>query len=144
MLKKYINNLLKKTIDLYIYNAWYKYFRSGTIYVQNWRVREVLKCILAYIRYWIHKIGQRQQIQRFKEGLFLHSVRTTELYVVSSQKQVVFYLSLLHLSKGTLILSCVIDFVQTNIKYVCTDSCSILFTTKQSACVLYVILSDNT
>ena len=30
-----------------IYKAWYKYFKSGIIYVQNWRVRELLKCFLA-------------------------------------------------------------------------------------------------
>jgi hypothetical protein len=30
-----------------IYKTRYKYFRSGIIYVQNWRVFELLKCILA-------------------------------------------------------------------------------------------------
>ena len=41
--KKYINNLFKKTI----YKTRYKYFRSGIIYAQNWRVCELLKCILT-------------------------------------------------------------------------------------------------
>ena len=41
--KKNINNLFKKAI----YKTRYKYFRSGIIYVQNWRVCELLKCILA-------------------------------------------------------------------------------------------------
>jgi hypothetical protein len=41
--KKHINNLLKKAI----YKTRYKRFRSGIIYVQNWRVCELLKCILA-------------------------------------------------------------------------------------------------
>jgi hypothetical protein len=38
-----INNLFKKAI----YKTRYKYFRSGIIYVQNWRVCVLLKCILA-------------------------------------------------------------------------------------------------
>jgi hypothetical protein len=41
--KKNINNLFKKAI----YKTRYKYFRSGIIYVRNWRVCELLKCILA-------------------------------------------------------------------------------------------------
>ena len=41
--KKNINNLFKKAI----YKTRYKYFRSGIIYVQNWHVCELLKCILA-------------------------------------------------------------------------------------------------
>lgn len=68
------------------------------------------------------------------------------------------YWSLLHVSKDTLILSCVwglfkfemgeleyvlIDFVETNINYVSTNSCTILCTTKPSTCVLYVYLSDK-
>jgi hypothetical protein len=42
-LEKNINNLLKKAI----YKTRYKYFGSGIIYVQNWRVCALLKCILA-------------------------------------------------------------------------------------------------
>ena len=38
-----ISNLFKKAI----YKKRYKYFRSDIIYVQNWRVCELLKCILA-------------------------------------------------------------------------------------------------
>ena len=38
-----ISNLLKRAI----YKTRYKYFRSDIIYVQNWRVCELLKCILA-------------------------------------------------------------------------------------------------
>jgi hypothetical protein len=41
--KKDINNLFKKAI----YKTRYTHFRSGIIYVQNWRVCELLKCILA-------------------------------------------------------------------------------------------------
>ena len=46
MLKKISTICLKKQL-INIYKTRDKYFRSGIIYVQNWRVCELLKCILA-------------------------------------------------------------------------------------------------
>ena len=46
MLKEISTICLKKQL-INIYKTRYKYFRSGIIYVQNWRVCELLKCILA-------------------------------------------------------------------------------------------------
>ena len=65
MLKKNINNLFKNAI----YKTWYKYFRSGIIYVQNWRVRELLKCILAIQK----QLTNRPQVitnQTYHRGAF--------------------------------------------------------------------------
>ena len=46
MLKKISTICLKKQL-INIYKTRDKYFRSGIIYVQNWRVCELLKCILS-------------------------------------------------------------------------------------------------
>jgi hypothetical protein len=45
-LKKISTICLKKQL-INIYKTRYKYFRSDIIYVQNWRVCELLECILA-------------------------------------------------------------------------------------------------
>jgi hypothetical protein len=43
------NFCLKKISTICLnWSIYTRYFRSGRIYVQNWRVRKLLKCILAY------------------------------------------------------------------------------------------------
>ena len=44
--KKISRMCLKKQL-INFYKTRYKYFRSGIIYVQNWKVYELLRCILA-------------------------------------------------------------------------------------------------
>jgi uncharacterized protein with PQ loop repeat len=51
-----INNLFKKAI----HKTRYKYFRADTIYVQNWRVCALLKCILAMQK----QLTNRPQVQK--------------------------------------------------------------------------------
>ena len=54
--QKNINNLLKKAI----YKTRYKYFRSDIIYVQNWRICELLKRVLAMQK----QLTNRPQVQK--------------------------------------------------------------------------------
>jgi hypothetical protein len=46
-----------------IYKTQYKYFRFGIIYVQNWRVCELLKCILAIQKQLSNNKSDRAQVK---------------------------------------------------------------------------------